>query len=96
MKIFGKELFNFQKPAGVMYDFAKFGILNNDNFTGLTQAVWDNPIPSAISSTSTTSIEKPKKEKPKKTPKQLFKLKAHKLIYLILIKQVYFKDNFRF
>ena len=74
MKIFGKELFNFQKPAGIMYDFAKFGILNNDHFIGTVE--WSPTNTQGISTADAPAIRKPKKEKPKKTPKQLFKLKA--------------------
>jgi len=70
MKLFGKALFNFKKPAGTMYDFAKHGILNNNSFAGAQ--LWTETAPQDPHMPQ--DIQPP--EKSKKTPKQLFKLRT--------------------
>lgn len=73
MKVFGKELFTVKKPAGQMYDFAMHGILENNHFSGLV----DGPMQATTEFDKVVPTnKKPIKEKPKKSPKQLFKMKS--------------------
>ena len=75
MKLFGKELFNYKKPAEKMYDFAQHGILNS---TGLSFAPQEIYMDGLTNSTEGTKKKKVKKEKeaPKLSPKELYQMKA--------------------
>lgn len=73
MKLFGKDLFNFKKPADPMYDFAQHGLINR--YSGIYTYTEDaRPM---NTTEATQMIKKEKKRKPVlKTPKKLYDMKA--------------------
>jgi hypothetical protein len=78
MKIFGKDLFNFKREAGIMYDFAQHGAVNSQsgNPTPLWTGVISMPVPAAES----TNLKRFKKKKVVEniplTPKTVYDLKS--------------------
>ena len=71
MKLFGKELFNFKKEEGSMYDFAQHGLINGmgiSDFTGLTTQ--------GVVETSQPRKSKKKKDVITVTPKGIYHMKA--------------------
>lgn len=79
MKLFGRDLFSFKKEPEFMYDFASHGLVNRGFGLIGTGVTANNPVTWVNSDGSVggnTTPQPPKKEKPKKTPKELWKANA--------------------
>lgn len=80
MQLFGKDLFTFKKAPDIMYDFAQHGILNareafdlweyarTEDSEGLADGIKNNK--------KVEEAEKKAKDKPKPSPKELYKMEA--------------------